>query len=99
MMGIVIYFAAVFPKDVDTVRDYLTYVNHFFFPFIRHPPVSLIYHRVFLKGGGKQHEKKKAAFAYLALVLLSGCWDSTNIEELNMAIGFGLDKGDDGHKL
>ncbi|CAM5537859.1 spore gernimation protein [Bacillus safensis FO-36b] [Bacillus safensis subsp. safensis] len=36
--------------------------------------------------------KKKAAFAYLALVLLSGCWDSTNIEELNMAIGFGLDR-------
>ncbi|CAM5597690.1 spore gernimation protein [Bacillus safensis FO-36b] [Bacillus safensis subsp. safensis] len=30
-MGIVIYFAAVFPKDVDTVRDYLTYVNHLFF--------------------------------------------------------------------
>ncbi|KPN14540.1 spore gernimation protein [Bacillus australimaris] len=43
--------------------------------------------------------KKKAAFALLALALLSGCWDSTNIEELNMAIGYGLDKGDDGHKL
>ncbi|MBD3860991.1 Ger(x)C family spore germination protein [Bacillus sp. 28A-2] len=43
--------------------------------------------------------KKKATFAFLTLVLLSGCWDSTNIEELNMAIGYGLDKGDDGHKL
>ena len=30
--------------------------------------------------------KKKAAFALMALVLLSGCWDSTNIEELKMAI-------------
>ncbi|WP_349925055.1 Ger(x)C family spore germination protein [Bacillus altitudinis] len=43
--------------------------------------------------------KKNATFAILTLVLLSGCWDSTNIEELNMAIGYGLDKGDDGHKL
>ncbi|MEB2356290.1 Ger(x)C family spore germination protein [Bacillus pumilus] len=43
--------------------------------------------------------KKNATFAILILVLLSGCWDSTNIEELNMAIGYGLDKGDDGHKL
>ncbi|MCW1835296.1 Ger(x)C family spore germination protein [Bacillus xiamenensis] len=43
--------------------------------------------------------KKKAVFAFLTLVLLSGCWDSTNIEELNMAIGFAVDKGDQGHKL
>ena len=43
--------------------------------------------------------KKKAALAFLALILLSGCWDSTNIEELNMAIGFAVDKGDHGHKL
>ncbi|QQX13974.1 endospore germination permease [Bacillus altitudinis] len=31
LMGIVIFFAALFPKDVDTVRDYLTYVNNLFF--------------------------------------------------------------------
>ncbi|MEI4790203.1 Ger(x)C family spore germination protein [Bacillus sp. FJAT-53060] len=43
--------------------------------------------------------KKKATFAFLTLILLSGCWDSTNIEELNMAIGFAVDKGDNGHKL
>lgn len=43
--------------------------------------------------------KKKAALALLTLVLLCGCWDSTNIEELNMAIGFAVDKGDQGHKL
>ncbi|KRU18060.1 MULTISPECIES: Ger(x)C family spore germination protein [Bacillus] len=43
--------------------------------------------------------KKKAAVALLTLVLLSGCWDSTNIEELNMAIGFAVDKGDQGNKL
>ncbi|MEK4791621.1 Ger(x)C family spore germination protein [Bacillus sp. FSL K6-2971] len=43
--------------------------------------------------------KKKAACALLTLVLLSGCWDSTNIEELNMAIGFAVDKGDQGNKL
>ncbi|MEW4193072.1 endospore germination permease [Bacillus altitudinis] len=31
LMGIAIYFAANFPKDVNTVRNYLTYVNHLFF--------------------------------------------------------------------
>ncbi|MFJ5964606.1 Ger(x)C family spore germination protein [Bacillus sp. NPDC093026] len=43
--------------------------------------------------------KKKAALSLLILALLCGCWDSTNIEELNMAIGYALDKGDQGHKL
>ncbi|MGG1696216.1 MULTISPECIES: GerAB/ArcD/ProY family transporter [Bacillus] len=31
LMTIVIYFAAIFPKDVDTVRNYLIYVNNLFF--------------------------------------------------------------------
>ncbi|MEK4568025.1 Ger(x)C family spore germination protein [Bacillus sp. FSL K6-3458] len=43
--------------------------------------------------------KKKAVLALFSLILLCGCWDSTNIEELNMAIGFAVDKGDNGHKL
>ncbi|MFS0656143.1 Ger(x)C family spore germination protein [Bacillus sp. 179-C3.3 HS] len=43
--------------------------------------------------------KKKIAFSLLALVLLCGCWDSTNIENLNIAIGFAVDKGDADHKL
>lgn len=43
--------------------------------------------------------KKKVAVALLTPVLLSGCRDSTNIEELNMAIGFAVDKGDQGNKL
>ncbi|UYO35143.1 Ger(x)C family spore germination protein [Bacillus zhangzhouensis] len=43
--------------------------------------------------------KKKVSCAILTLILLCGCWDSTNIEELNMAIGFAVDKGDQGHKL
>ncbi|OLP65192.1 Spore germination protein A3 precursor [Bacillus pumilus] len=43
--------------------------------------------------------KRKATWSLLTLVLLCGCWDSTNIEDLNMAIGFGVSKGDAGHKL
>ncbi|KEP28171.1 MULTISPECIES: Ger(x)C family spore germination protein [Bacillus] len=43
--------------------------------------------------------KKRAVLTLLPLILLCGCWDSTNIEELNMAIGYALDKGDHDHKL
>ncbi|AOZ89389.1 spore gernimation protein [Bacillus xiamenensis] len=31
LMAVVIYLAAIFPKDVDTVRVYLAYVNNLFF--------------------------------------------------------------------
>lgn len=48
LMGIVIYFAAIFPKDVDTVRNYLTYVNHLFFLLFGILPF-LLFIIVFLK--------------------------------------------------
>lgn len=35
---------------------------------------------------------------FICTLLLSGCWDSKNIEELSLVIGVGLDKPDD-HNL
>lgn len=32
---------------------------------------------------------------FICTLLLSGCWDSENIEELSLVIGVGLDKPDD----
>ncbi len=32
---------------------------------------------------------------FICTLLLSGCWDSRNIEELSLIIGVGLDKPDD----
>lgn len=32
---------------------------------------------------------------FICILLLSGCWDSQNIEELSLIIGVGLDKPDD----
>ncbi|MGE6630026.1 Ger(x)C family spore germination protein [Bacillus sp. NPDC077027] len=41
----------------------------------------------------------RAISVLIILFLLCGCWDSTNIEDLNMAIGYAVDKGDNGKKL
>lgn len=43
--------------------------------------------------------KLKKAFILLTLIMLCGCWDSTSIEDISMAIGFAVDKGDNGEKL